>query len=77
MYSQSNNTFDVKIPEPNLSSRKSPKPIQVKVPISKAVLNLIDGGDSIGSVSDRYSGVLLARMIAEQQDLLAARVYSG
>jgi hypothetical protein len=37
---------------------------------SQRRFNLIDGGGSIGLVSVRYGGVLFARIIAEQQDLL-------
>jgi hypothetical protein len=76
IYSQGNNSFNVTVREPNLCRRQKHEAntggsTDFETLGSQRRFNLIDGGDSIGSVSDRYGGVLLASIAAEQQDLLA------
>jgi hypothetical protein len=75
IYSQGNNSFNVTVREPNLCGRQKHEvntsgSTGFETLGSQRRFNLIDGGGSIGLVSVRYGGVLFARIIAEQQDLL-------
>lgn len=73
-----NNSFDVTAHESNLCKRKKHKAdiitgesTDFKTLDSQSHFNLIDGCDTIGAVSVGYGRVLLAGIVAKQQDLLA------